>query len=143
MKNIIKICVDFNRLENFTHGDSADKELHLNLSSLGVLTSLCHYKIQLKEGLILRLVDHDGMTVNLATIFFDKSKVLNNNTGWYAKFKNGDIWDDEPSEFDDKAHLCFNCRKDLTSHFKIVGQSYSGNCPFCETPIMFPMLPPT
>jgi hypothetical protein len=142
MKTIKKICVDFNRLENFTHDDHADKELHLNLSSLGVLTSLCLYQIQLKEGLNLTLVDPDGMTINSAEVFFDKNKVSSNNTGWYAKFKNGDIWDDEPTEFDYKTHLCFNCRKDLMPHFKLIGQSFSGNCPFCDTPVIFPMLPP-
>lgn len=138
----MKVYADFNGIENFTHGDPANKELYICLTGLGTLSSLCLYQIQLKEGMNLTLVDPDGMTINSAEVFFSKDKAVGNNTGWYAKFKNGDIWDDEPTVFDYKTHLCFNCRKDLMPHFKVVGQSFSGNCPFCETPIMFPMLPP-
>ena len=134
----MNIYVDFNGTEVCTF---AENELCLDLTGYGTLASLSFYGIRLTEGREIILVDPDGLTVS-AKVYFDKERISNNSSGWFARFKKDDMWDGLPVKHDYHTHLCFNCRKNVKPHLKKVGQNFAEACPFCGTPIMFPLLPP-
>ena len=136
----MRIYADFNGIESPSE-DAA--QCLLDLTGYGTLASLSLQQIRLHEGMSLTLFDPDGLEVE-AVALFDESKVGkdSHSSGWLAKFKCSLIKECTPVLHDFDKHLCFKCRRDLKSHLLEVGQQYKEICPYCETSVMFPLLPP-
>lgn len=134
----MRIYADFNGIEKCEFDPGL---LCLNLTGYGTLASLSFYEIKLSEGLILELSDPDGTSV-VGAVFFDNNKIAKNCSGWFAKFRHDEITEGTPLIYDSNTHLCFKCRKNLKSHLDNIGRQYGEECPYCGTPIMFPMSPP-
>jgi hypothetical protein len=134
----MKIYADFNGTEPCS---SAGDELCLDLTGYGTLSSLSRYGVKLREGMSLTFADSDGLTVT-APVAFDVRLVGARSAGWYAKFYKTAFTQEEPIDHDFHSHLCFNCRRDLKSYLTKVGQQFKEYCPYCGTPVMYPLAPP-
>jgi hypothetical protein len=133
----MRIYADFNGIEKCEFDSDL---LCLNLTGYGTLASLSFNEVKLFKGQVLELSDPDGTSV-FGTVYFDKNKISKNCSGWFAKFREDEISEGEPLKYDKNAHLCFKCRKNIKPHLDMVGRQYKENCPYCGTPIMFPLLP--
>lgn len=136
--NAMKIYADFNGLEKCPSSD----EDRLDLTGYGTLASLSYFQVRLRVGLRLMLCDPDGLQV-IGDIEFDPLRQSSNCSGWFARFKRGDIQECEPLEHDYSSHLCFKCRLNLEPYLNKVGHQFNEICPNCGTSVMFPLLPPT
>ena len=134
----MRIYADFNGVEEYL---SNPDELSLDLTGYGTLASLSFYKVKLYEGQSMELVDLDGLSVNGVT-YFDPEKVSENCSGWFAKFQKREISEGEPLDHNFDTHICFKCRKNIKPHLDVVGRQFREECPFCNTPVMFPLSPP-
>lgn len=134
----MRIYADFNGIEEYLPGSN---ELSLDLTGYGTLASLSFHKIKLHEGQPLELGDPDGLNVN-GIAYFDQDKISGNCSGWFAKFQKGEISEGESPDHDYDAHICFKCRNDIKAHLDVVGRQFREECPFCGTPVMFPLSPP-
>ncbi len=132
------IYADFNGIEDCIN--DLDSVL-LDLTGYGTLASLSFHKIKLYEGLSIELCDPEGLMAT-GMILFDKTKVSNNCSGWFAKFMKDKISEGEPIEHDYSKHLCFNCRENIKEHLDKVGRQFNEECPFCGTSVMFPITSP-
>jgi hypothetical protein len=97
--------------------------------------------LKLKEGQTLVFCDPDGLSVQGVT-YFDKSRVSENCSGWFAKFERNNIAEEEPLEHNYDVHTCFTCRKNIKPHLDMVGQQFNESCLFCGTSVMFPLSAP-
>lgn len=134
----MQIYADFNGVEE---NDSDSNMLYLNLTGYGTLASLSSHQIVLKEGQSLELADPDGLSVR-AIIFFDKERISENCSGWFAKFPKSDMLEGEKLNHEYDIHLCFKCRKNMKPHLDGVGRQFSEACPFCGTSVMYPLSSP-
>lgn len=134
----MRIYADFNGVEEC---EAEPQMLRLNLTGYGTLASLSALKMKLKEDQLIEFSDSEG-TAALGRTYFDPSRVSNNCSGWFAKFCQSEIHQVEPLEQDNNGHLCFNCGRELESHFAKSGRNYNEVCPFCDCPIMIVMAPP-
>ena len=134
----MQIYADFNGIDQ---KDDSSGECDMDLTGYGTLASLSTQQIKLREGMILQFFDDDGTTVK-GTVYFDPKKITYNCSGWFARFHDDDISYDGPQEFDFQMHLCFSCRHNIKKYIESVGQNFTGTCPHCGTPIMYPLLPP-
>lgn len=134
----MRIYADFNGIEECL---SNSNELCLDLTGYGTLASLSFHKVKLYEGQSLELGDPDGLTAK-GLIYFDQDKISENCSGWFAKFQRDAIVGGEPLDHDYNIHICFKCRNDIKPHLDVVGRQFREECPFCGTPVMFPLSPP-
>ena len=134
----MKIYADFNSIEECS---SDRNKVCLDLTGYGTLASLSFHKLRLREDETFLFVDPEGLNVNGVT-YFDKNRVSENCSGWFAKFERDDITEGEHLDHDYETHTCFNCRNNIKPHLDIVGQQFKENCPFCGTSVMFPMSAP-
>lgn len=132
------IYADFNSLEGTS---TLTDEVYLDLTGYGTLASLSLHQVRLRVGQHLMLCDPDGLQVR-GEIGFDPSRQASHFSGWFARFKRGDIQEGVPLKHDYATHLCFKCRLNLKPYLDKVGQQFDESCPRCGTPIMFPLLPP-
>ena len=132
------IYADFNGLEDSLV--DADMAV-LDLTGYGTLASLSRHGVQLRVVQRLAFSDFDGLEV-VGEIGFDRARVSERSSGWYARFSRGEIKDVSPREHDFATHLCFKCRNDLKPYLDKVGRSFVETCPHCGTPVMAPLLPP-
>lgn len=138
--DISKICIyaDFNGVEECNSDPSV---LCMSLTGYGTLASLSYHKIKLYEGQMLILGDPDDLTV-LGQIYFDSTRASDNCSGWFAKFYKNEILEETSLVHDYDKHLCFNCRANIKSYLDKVGHQYKEKCPYCNTSVMYPLLPP-
>lgn len=134
----MKIYADFNGTEPCSAGD---EKLCLDLTGFGTLASLSRHSVKLRRGLSLTFADSDGLTVT-APVEFDPRRVGRRSAGWIAIFRKKDLRDEEPVDHDFNSHICFNCRNDIKEHLRAVGQQFSARCPYCGTPVIYPLEPP-
>jgi hypothetical protein len=132
------IYADFNGIEKC----KADPDsVLLNLTGYGTLASLSLHKIKLYEGGTIDLCDPEGLMAT-GILLFDKTKVSNNSSGWFAQFKRNEISEGEPIDHDYSNHICFNCRENIKKHLDKVGRQFNEVCPYCGTPVMCPLSAP-
>lgn len=134
----MKIYADFNSVEECP---SDSNILCLDLTGYGTLASLSLHKLKLKEGQSLVFNDPEGLSVSGVT-YFDKDKISENCSGWFAKIQRDDIAEDKPLDQDYDTHICFTCRNNIKPHLDSVGQQFRENCPFCGTSVMIPLSRP-
>ncbi len=134
----MQIYADFNGLEDSA---ASPDDACLDLTGYGTLASLSLHQVRLRVGQQLTLCDPDGLQV-MGEICFDSSRQSRHSSGWYAKFKRSDIQNGAPLEHDYATHLCFKCRRNLELHLDKIGRQFNEKCPYCSTPVMFPLLPP-
>jgi len=138
MRVIVNIYADFNGVESCVDDD---EKLCLDLTGFGTLASLSAHGIKLERGKEFTFVDADGLTVH-AIVEFDPARTLENCSGWFARFREIDLFYGAPIELDHSTHLCLHCRRDIKPHLKKVGQNFAENCPFCGVSVMAPLAPP-
>ena len=129
----MKICADFNGVEECS---SEPGMACLGLTGYGTLASLSFHRLRIREGETLVFCDPDGLMAHGVT-YFDKSRVSEICSGWFAKFRFAEIVKIEPTDHDHQVHVCFTCRKDIKPHLDAVGKRYNENCPFCGTIVHF------
>ncbi|MDH5631042.1 MAG: hypothetical protein OEY96_12900 [Gammaproteobacteria bacterium] len=133
------IYADFNGIRNF---NDVDHE-YIDLCGYGTIASLNHYSIKLETGLKLTLFEPGDIEVEAVAAFFPKETDEHNPLGkWYGKFKKGSIRDSRTESKYSCNFVCFKCRNSLEEYLNKVGRQYKEICPFCNTPIMYPLLPP-
>ena len=134
----MKVYADFNSLEECSSDPSKNC---LDLTAYGTLASLSFHKLKLNEGEILVFSDPEGLSVNGVT-YFDKNRVSENCSGWFAKFERDDIVENEPLDYDYDTHICFTCRNNIKPYLDLVGRQFKEECPFCGTSVMLPLSVP-
>lgn len=138
MNILQKIYADFNNLEHFENDDF----VYLNLTGYGTLASLSNNQIRLAEGMKLHFYDDCGTAV-IADVFFYGNLINNHCSGWFAKFRNEDIFYEPVVEHDFLIHLCSRCRRNIYLDLdQTIGRQYKGACIHCGELIMTPLLPP-
>lgn len=135
----MNIYADFNGIEQRLLGTM---DVAVDMTSYGTLASLSLNKLILRVGQILQLSDEDGLTVE-AEVFFDKKRMATNCSGWFAAFTSAKVITRQEMAINFSGHICFSCRRDITWHLDQVGRQYHENCPYCATPVMVPLFPPT
>lgn len=134
------VFVDFNGFGNIED----DNFSFLDLCGYGTIASLSNQMIRLEVGMELVLFAPGDIEVDAVIEFYTEIKDKFNLGGkWFGKFEKGAIRASKTAEDQyDYSHFCFNCRLELSEFLDEIGRQYSENCPNCNTPIMFPLLPP-
>ena len=134
------IYADFNGYTTFL-GD--DDHGYLDLCGYGTIKCLSHHKIRLRDGLALKFYEPGDIEVEAVVLFVPEEVDQHNPHGkWFAKFPRDAVVDNKESSFAFPEHVCFKCRASLEDHLDQVGRQYKEICPHCNTPIMYPLLPP-
>ena len=133
------IYADFNGITGFPN----DENEYLDICGYGTLASLSRHKVRLEEGMAITFFEPGDLEMDATVHFFPDIVDAHNPHGkWFAKLV-GMQRDNHADEREPNIpHVCFNCRNNLAQTFKEKGRQYKELCSVCDTPVMYPLLPP-